>query len=158
IDLELRRSHFRMILLIFEPHRALHFRRAIDKLAQRVARQRMIIAAGVDVFELALLGVMALCVDAVKQETFDFVGGVQRKLLFFVDALRVGLQHGAQIAGVGCSVLIDHLTEYKYFAGAEDVRGSPEKSGPIDSQTEVAFALRRKSTNGRSVEGKVVPA
>ena len=60
VDFELRRCHFRVILLVLEAHRALHFRGRVDERAQRVARQRVIVAAGVHVFELAGFVVAAL--------------------------------------------------------------------------------------------------
>ena len=53
VDFKLRRRHFRMVLLILEAHGALHFGRGVDEGAQRVAGQRVIVSAGVDVFELA---------------------------------------------------------------------------------------------------------
>ncbi len=52
IDFELRRRNFRMVFLVLEAHRALHFGRGIDESPQRVARQRVIISAGIYVLEL----------------------------------------------------------------------------------------------------------
>ena len=48
VDLELAGRHFGMVLFVLEAHGALHFSRRIDELAQRIERQRMIVAAGID--------------------------------------------------------------------------------------------------------------
>ena len=77
IDFELRRRDFGVVLLVLEAHGALHFGGGIDKRAQRIARQRVIIAAGIDVLELAGLVVMPLGVGTLEQEAFDFIGGVE---------------------------------------------------------------------------------
>ena len=53
VDFELRRRDFRVVLFVLEAHRALHFGGGVDEGAQRIAGQRVIVAAGVDVFELA---------------------------------------------------------------------------------------------------------
>ena len=58
----------------------------------------------------------------------------------------------------GRAVLIDHLAEYQHLAGAEDVAGPPVEGAPIHVQPKIAFALRRKPADRRSVEGQVVPA
>ena len=42
-----------MVFLILKSHRALHFRGRVDERTQRIARQRMVIAAGIYVIELA---------------------------------------------------------------------------------------------------------
>ena len=64
VDLELRGRDLGMVLLVLEAHRALHFGGRVDELAQRIAGQRVIVAAGVHVFELAGLVIMPLGVDA----------------------------------------------------------------------------------------------
>ncbi len=53
VDLELRGRDFRVVLLVLEAHRALHFGGGVDEGAQRIAGQRVVVAAGVHVFELA---------------------------------------------------------------------------------------------------------
>src|SRR5579862_4291325 len=55
VDLKLAWSHFRVILLVLKAHGALYFGRSVDELAQRVERERMIVAAAADEFELASL-------------------------------------------------------------------------------------------------------
>ena len=59
VDFKLRGRNFRVILLVLESHRALHFGRGIDEGAQRIAGQRVIVAAGVHVLELAGFGDMS---------------------------------------------------------------------------------------------------
>ncbi len=46
---------------------------------RRVVGQRMIIAAGADVFELAGFDVVFFRIHALEYESLDFVGGVQRQ-------------------------------------------------------------------------------
>ena len=87
VDLELRGRNLRMILFVLESHRPLHFRRRIDKRPQRIARQRMIIAACIHIFELARLVVSALGVRTKEQKTFDFVRRIQRVALLLVQSL-----------------------------------------------------------------------
>ena len=53
VDFELRWRDFRMVFFVLEAHGTLHFRGSIDERAQQVAGQRVIVAAGVDVFEFA---------------------------------------------------------------------------------------------------------
>ena len=53
VDFELRRRDFGVVLLVLETHGALHFGGRVDERAQRIAGQRVIVAAGVDVLELA---------------------------------------------------------------------------------------------------------
>ena len=45
VDLELRGRDFGVVLLVLEAHRALHFGGGVDELAQRVAGQRVVVAA-----------------------------------------------------------------------------------------------------------------
>ena len=78
VDLELRRRDFGMVLLVLEAHRALNFGDRIDEVAQRIARQRVVVAAGVDVFELARLVIAPFGVETLEKEAFDLVGGVER--------------------------------------------------------------------------------
>ena len=101
VDFELRRRDFGVILLVLEAHRALHFGGRVDELAQRIARQRMIVAARVDVLELAGLVIAALGVRALEEEAFDFVGGVQRVAILRELIVRVTLQDAADVAAVG---------------------------------------------------------
>ena len=84
VDFKLRRRDFRVVFLVLEAHGALHFSRRVDERAQRIAGQRMIVAAGIDIFELAGFVIMALGVGAFEEESFDFVGGVERVALLLV--------------------------------------------------------------------------
>ena len=80
-----------MILLVLETHGALHFRRGVDKSAQYVAGQRMIVAAGVDVIELAGLVIAALRIRPLKEEAFDFVGRVERVTVLLMQPVGISL-------------------------------------------------------------------
>ena len=77
VDFELRGRDFGVILFVLEAHGALHFGSRVDEIAQRIAGQRVVVAAGIDVFELAGLVISALGVRRPEEEAFDFVGGVQ---------------------------------------------------------------------------------
>ena len=77
VDLELRGRDLGVILLVLEAHGALHFGGAVDERAQGVAGQRVVVAAGVHVVELAGLVVVALGVGTLEEEALDLVGGVE---------------------------------------------------------------------------------
>ena len=66
-----------MIFLILESHCALHFRCRINESAQRISRQRMIVAAGVHILELPGLVITPFGIRALEEKSFDFIGGVQ---------------------------------------------------------------------------------
>ena len=53
VDFKLRWRDFRMVLFVLEAHGALHFGGSVDERAQRIAGQRVIVATGVDILELA---------------------------------------------------------------------------------------------------------
>ena len=158
VDLELRRRHFRMVLLVLEAHGALHFGDFVDKGAQRIAGQRVIVTTGVDVFKLAGLVILALGVFALEKEAFDFVGGVQRVAFLLEKVVGILLEHGAEVGAVRGAVLVDHFAEDHHFAGAEDIGGRPVEGIPVDVEAQVALALSGKAADRRAVEGEVVPA
>ena len=118
----------------------------------------MIVAAGIDVFELIGLVIAAFRVGTVEEEAFDFVGGVEGVALFLVEALRVAFEDAADIGAVRRAVFIDDLTEDQHFAGAEDVGRGPIEGTPIHGKTEVALALGGEAANRGTVEGQIVPA
>ena len=98
VDFKLRRRDFGMILLILKSHGALHFGGGVDEGAQRIARQRVVIAAGIHVFELAGLVIAALGIGPFEKEALDFVGGVQRVALLLVKLVRVSFENAANVA------------------------------------------------------------
>ena len=158
VDFELRRRDFRVIFLVLESHRSLHFRGRINKRAQRIARQRMVVTAGIHVFEFAGFVVTPLRVLPPEKKSFDFIGGVQRIAFFLVEAIRVAFQHSANVCGVRRAVFVNHVPENQNLARSENIRWRPVKRAPIHCQPQIAFALRRKSANRRSVERQIVPA
>ena len=143
IDFELRRRDFGMVLFILEAHGALHFGGGVDESAQRIAGQRVVIAAGIDVFELAGFVIVALGVGALEEEAFDFVGGVERVAFFFVKLLGVAFQNAADIGAIGRAVLVNYFAENQNFAGAEEIGGRPVKSAPIDARGADRFRAGR---------------
>ena len=128
VDFELRRRDFRVVLLVLEAHGALHFGGGVDERAQRIAGQRVIVAAGVDVFELAGLVIVALGVGALEQEAFDFVGGVERVAFLLVQLVGVALQHAANVGGVRRAALVDDFAEHQHLARAETRRRAPSRT------------------------------
>jgi len=130
----------------------------VDEFAQGVAGQRVIVAAGIDVFELIGLVIAAFGVGAVEEEAFDFVGGVEGVALLLVKALRVAFEDAADIGAVGRAVLIDNLTEDQHLAGAEDIGRCPVEGAPIHIEAKVAFALGGEAADGGAVKSQIVPA
>ena len=118
----------------------------------------MIVAAGVNVLELPGFVVVPLGVHALEQEPLDFVGGVQRVALLVEKAFGVVLQDTANVGAIGAAVFVDHFAEHHHLARAEEVGGRPVERAPVDTQPQVAFTLRGKTTNRRAVECKVVIA
>src|SRR5258708_9280166 len=84
-----------MGLLVLEPHGPLHFRRRIDKRAQRIAGQGMIISASVDVFELQRFVVAALSIGTLEKKALNFVGSIQRGTFLLVQFVGFTLQCAA---------------------------------------------------------------
>ena len=158
VDFELRRRHLGVILFVLEAHGALHFGGRIDEGAQRIAGQRVIVAAGVHVFELARLVVGALGVRPLEQEAFDFVGRVQGVAVLLVQAVRERLEDAAHVGGVGLAALVDDFAEHQHLAGAKNVGRRPVEGAPVDAQAQIAFPLRGKAANRGTVEGQVVVA
>ena len=111
----------------------------------------MVVAACVDVLEPTGFGIMPFGVDALEQEAFDFVGGVQRVVILLILILGELLEHTADVGRVRAAVLIDDFAEYHHFAGAEEVRRRPVEGGPVEAQPQIALLLRRKAANRGSV-------
>ncbi len=158
VDLELRRCDFGMILFVLEAHGALYFGYRIDEAAQGIAGQRVIVAAGVYVFELASFVVAALSVGAAEQEAFDFVGGVERVALFLMHLFGKFVEQAANVSHVRLATFIDHVAEDQDFAGAKDVSRAPVEGGPIQMQAQVALPLRGEAADRRAVKREVVKA
>ena len=107
VDFELRGRDLGVVLFVLEAHGALHFGGGVDESAQRIAGQRVVVAAGVDVLELAGLVVVSLGVGALEEEAFDFVGGVERVAVLLDRLVGERLQHAANVGGVGLAILVD---------------------------------------------------
>src|SRR5277367_4053817 len=140
-----------MIFFVLESHGALDFGGGVNKSAQRIAGQRMVVATGVDVIEFSGFVVASFGVRAIEEETFDFVGRVQRVAVLLVRFVSEGFQHATNIGAVGRAVFIDDLAEDQNFAGAENVGGSVVEGAPVHGQAQIAFALRGETANGGAV-------
>src|SRR5438132_8245452 len=88
-----------MILFVLEAHGALNLGRGVDEGAQRVAGKRVVVAAGVDVFEFAGFVIAALGVGAGEEEALDFIGGVERVALLVEQPVGVALEDAANVRG-----------------------------------------------------------
>src|ERR1700680_2839391 len=146
-----------MVFLVLEPHRPLYFRRRIDKRTQRIAGEGMIISAGVDVFELQRFAVAAVSIGALEKKALDFVGGIQSVTFLFVQVVGVTLQCAANVGSVRLATLVDDLAKDQDFARAKDIRWAPVERAPVNPQSQITFALRRKSPDRRPIEREVVP-
>ena len=147
VDFKLAGRYFGVVLLVLEAHGALHFGGGVDELAQRIERKRVVVSAGRDEFEFAGFVVGLLGILAGEEEALDLGGRIQGVLLFCVELVSVGLQHTAQIAGVGRAVLVDDDAEDKHLAIAKNVCGHPVEGAPIDAETQIALFLRGKAAN-----------
>ena len=107
----------------------------------------MVIAARADVLERLGLVVVLLRVDAVEDEAFHFIGGVECVAVFFELLLGVALQHRAHVGDVGRAVFVDHFAEHQHLAGSKDVGRRPVERSPVDAEAKIAFALRREAAN-----------
>src|SRR5579872_106498 len=146
-----------MVFFVLEAHGALYFGGGVDERAERITGKRMVVTAGVDVLELAGFVIVTFGVGSFEEEAFNFVGSVERVLLFLEEFVGVSLQDTADIARVGSAALVDDFTENQHFAGAKDVGGRPVKRSPVDAEAKVALALCGEATDGGAVEGQVVP-
>src|ERR1019366_6506283 len=117
VNFKLRRRHLGMVLLVLESHGALHFGGGVDESAQRIAGQRVIVAAGVDVIKLLGFMIMALGLDAVEEKAFNLVGGVEGVALALQELVGIGLEHAANVGGIRRAALVDDIAEHQHFAG-----------------------------------------
>ncbi len=147
-----------MVFLILESHRALHFRCSVNEHAQRIARQRVIIPARVDVLELAGFVIGALGIRSLKQKAFNLIRCIERVAFFLVQDVGIVFQHAANVGRVRRSALVDDLTKHQDLARAEYIRGRPVERRPVDTQPQIALPLRGEPTNRRAVEREIVPA
>src|SRR4029077_13700500 len=117
----------------------------------------MIITASVDVFELQRFVVAALSIGALERKVLDFVGGIQSVMLLLVQAVGVTLQCSTNVSSVRRAALVDDLAKHQDLARAKDISWSPVERAPINPQSQITFALRRKSPDRRPIEREVVP-
>src|ERR1700733_7879336 len=100
-----------MVFFILEAHGALHFCRSVNKCAQLVAGQRMIVAAGVYIFELAGFRIVALSVNTLEEKAFNFIGGVECVAFFFVHLLGKNLERSPNISAVRRAALVNDFAK-----------------------------------------------
>ena len=136
-----------MVFFILKTHRALHFRCRINKRTQQVARQRVVVAARVHIFEAVSLVIMTLSIHPLKQESFNLVRCIERVAFLLVQVGRKRLQRATNIRAVRCAAFVDHFAKHQHFTRSEIIRRRPVKSVPVNAEPQIALALRRKSAN-----------
>src|SRR5262245_39713772 len=110
-----------MIFLVCESHGPEGLGGVVNELAQRITGERMIIADGVDVLELAVLVIAPLSVGSAEVEPFNFVGSVKSISVFLVQTVRIAFQDAADVGTVGRTVLVDDVAKNEHLARSEDV-------------------------------------
>ena len=141
-----------MVFFVLKSHRTLNLGDGIDEIAQRVARQRMVVTTGVHVFERAGLVKAAFGVKALEEKAFDLVGSVERVAFFCVAFIGEFLERAANVSGKRFAVTVEDVAEDEDFSRTEDVGRPPVESTPVERQPQVALALRSKAANRRAVK------
>src|SRR6185437_16837091 len=116
-----------MVFFILEAHGALHFRCGVNECTQRVARQGVIVATGIYVIEFCGFMVAALGIHPLEQKSFNFIGGIERVAMFFMQLVGIKLENDANIGGIGRAVLVNDVAKDQNLAGSEDVGRTPVK-------------------------------
>ena len=156
VHLELRRRHLGVVLLVAEAQGALRLGRVVDEPPQRVARQRVVVAARRDELERPGQVVLTLGVAALEEEALDLVRGVGDRAVLREEAVGQPFQPAAHVGGVRRAVALLHLAEHQHLPGPEDVRRQPVERRPVDHEAQVRFRLLREPPDGRPVERQVV--
>src|SRR2546427_1732761 len=147
-----------MVLFILKAHGALHFGGSVDERSQRIARQRVIVAARVDILKFSRFVVTALGVGPGKEKPLDFVGGVERVAFFLVKSVGVALQDPANVGGVRRTVFVNHVTEDQDFAGTKHIGGRPIKKAPNPPPPPAALPPPPEAADRRALARQVIPA
>src|SRR5215813_9591404 len=114
-----------MVFLILEAHGALHFGGGVNKRAQRVAGQRVIVAAGIHVLKLAGLMITALGIRALEEKAFNFVSGVERVTFLLVHVFGKGFEQAADVGRVRFAAFVNDVAEDQHFTGTKNVGRAP---------------------------------
>ena len=97
-----------------------------------IAGQRVVVAAGVDVLELAGFVKPAFGVEAFKEKTLDFVGGVERVAFLCITFVGEFLERAANVAGKRLAIAIEDVGEDQHLSGPENVGRAPIKRAPVE--------------------------
>src|ERR1041385_110346 len=147
-----------MVFFVLEAHRALHFSSRIDKFAQRIAWQGVIIAAGVHILKPASFVEFLFRIGARENESFNFVSCIERVAFFLKLLVGKSFQDAANVRRVRSALLLDDIAKNQNLARPKEVRRSPVERTPVNPQPQIALAPRSTAADRRSVKGKVVPA
>src|SRR5437879_13922874 len=105
-----------MVFLVLEAHGPLHFGSRVDERTQRIAGQRVIVSAGVDVLELAGFVIAALGIGPFEQEAFELVGGVESVALLFMEFGCEFLPDAAIVSALRLSTFVYTMPDGQLFA------------------------------------------
>jgi hypothetical protein len=144
-----------VVLLVLEAHRALHLGRGVDEEAQRVARQRVVVAAGRDELELAGLVVAALGVAALEQEALDLVGRVEQVAVLLERSLGEAFRRARMSASYGVPSASCTSPNTSTLPGRRR-RTAASRTPASRSQAQVRLGLLREAADRRAVERQVV--
>ena len=135
VHLELRGRHLRVVLLVREAHRALHLGRGVDEAAERVAGQRVVVAAGRGQLEAAASrGSGARRRGRANRKPSISLAAWQTVPSFLNSSLGVVLEARAQVGRVG-----------------EPSREAPRRtSAPCRARTRLRAASRTPASRSRA--------
>src|SRR3954451_13978414 len=103
-----------MVLFILEPHRALHFRRRVNKGAQRVTRERVIVSASIYILKRPTLVILSLRIHPLEKEPFNLVRRIQRVTFFFKLLVGKLFQDAADVRRISPALLLNNIAENQY--------------------------------------------
>src|SRR4029077_8666104 len=97
--------------------------RRVDESPQGIARKRMVVAAGIDVFKFTGFVVAALGVWPLEEKALNLVGGVEGVAFLFMKIVGVTLQSTANIGGIRRAIFVYDVAEDQDFARTENIGG-----------------------------------
>src|SRR6185312_15815003 len=97
----------------------------VNELAQRISGQRMIVATGIHIVELACLVVATFRVHTLKEKAFNFIRCIEGVALFLVQSGGIELEDPADVAHIRRAVLVNYIAKNQHFPWTKDVCRSP---------------------------------
>ena len=151
IELKLRRRYFGVVFFVFEAKCPLCLGKVIDKELQRRIGQRVEITPIRNVLKPDIGLEILFGVDVFEQKPLDFECDVTA-IAFLEQIAAIFFEQTADIAWVWRIVDASNEPKDHDFARTKYVARQPSKTPPVDVETQIRFALLRKSMDRRSVE------